>query len=165
MIRSPKNVEWIWSPFSQLPLQDLYSILAARQQVFVVEQNCAYLDVDGFDPVCWHLQGRNQGTNGCRLLAYCRLIPPGARYSEASIGRVLTTVEGRGQGLGRRLMEEAIRQAELVYPGIPVRINAQQYLEGFYRSFGFETASEPYLEDGIVHIEMLRTAELLRSLR
>jgi ElaA protein len=90
------------------------------------------------------------------LVAYCRLLPPGTKYAEASIGRVLTTKEGRGTGAGRSLMTEALRRAQDLWPGQAIRIGAQRYLDRFYGEFGFVQCSEPYDEDGIMHIEMLR---------
>jgi ElaA protein len=131
-------------------VHDLYQ---ARVAVFVVEQTCPFQDVDGADPVSWHLFGRNaSGT----LLAYCRLVPPGVKFAEPSIGRVLTTEAARGSGAGRALMAEAVARAEKLWPGQAVRIGAQRYLDKFYGEFGFAQVSEPYDEDGIVHIEMLR---------
>jgi len=90
------------------------------------------------------------------LLAYGRLVPPGVKFTEPSIGRVLTTKEGRGSGAGRALMAEAIARAEGLWPGQALRIGAQVYLDKFYGEFGFAQVSAPYDEDGIVHIEMLR---------
>jgi ElaA protein len=132
----------------------------------VVEQDCAFQDIDGVDPQSWHLLGRSAPAvaQGRRepalgegpLLAYCRLVPPGAKFREASIGRVLTTEAGRRKGLGRGLMAEALRRAHSLWPGQPIRIGAQVYLERFYGGYGFARCSEPYDEDGIMHIEMLR---------
>jgi ElaA protein len=151
-----------------------------RVAVFIVEQACVFQDVDGVDPECWHLLGRSpslgqgaaspspghaarspspgrgQGEGRGPLLAYCRLVPPGAKFPEASIGRVLTTEAGRRKGLGRELMAEALRRARELWPGMALRIGAQQYLEAFYGGFGFARCSEPYDEDGIMHIEMLK---------
>lgn len=127
--------------------------MAARQSVFVVEQDCPYLDADGLDPKCWHLLGLSPTD---QILAYLRVIPPGLRYEEASIGRVITTAAGRGQGFGRALMEQGISHLRSLYPNASIRISAQQYLEAFYTSLGFRSVSEPYEEDGIPHVEMLR---------
>jgi ElaA protein len=124
----------------------------AREAVFVVEQDCAFLDADGSDPDCWHLVGRK----GREMAAYCRIVPPGLKFAEPSIGRVLTTKAGRGTGAGKALMAEAIRRCEALFPGHAIRIGAQQYLEKFYGGFGFATVSEPYDEDGIPHVIMLR---------
>jgi ElaA protein len=92
------------------------------------------------------------------LVAYCRLLPAGAKYAEPSIGRVVTSHSVRGTGMGRELMREALQRMERLWPGVPIRIGAQRHLERFYRDFGFVTASQPYDEDGILHLEMLRPA-------
>ena len=149
-------LHWRFAPFDQLTVREVHDLFQARLGVFVLEQNCPFQDVDGLDPACWHLLGRRGSPAGGPLLAYCRLVPPGVKYEEPSIGRVLTTKEGRGTGAGRELMEEAIGRAEALWPGRTLRIGAQQYLEKFYGSLGFARASEPYDEDGIMHIEMLR---------
>ena len=147
---------WRFAPFDQLTAREVHDLYQARVAVFVVEQTCPFQDVDGLDPACWHLLGRRDAHGP--LLAYCRLVPPGVKYDEPSIGRVLTTKEGRGTGVGRALMEQAIARCAAMWPGKTLRIGAQQYLEKFYGSLGFTRASEPYDEDGIMHIEMLRTS-------
>ncbi|MCC6070221.1 GNAT family N-acetyltransferase [Massilia sp. GCM10020059] len=148
--------EWQWSSFADLPNADLYEMLAQRQNVFVLEQQCLYPDLDGYDQDAWHLLGWRV-IDGKRQLAAClRVIAPGVKYAEMSIGRVLSTTAARGTGIGRELLREGIARAEQLYPGHRIRIGAQQYLEAFYGSFGFKTVSEPYDEDGIMHVEMLR---------
>ena len=147
---------WQWSQFDELKLSDLYAAMQARLEVFCVEQNCPYQDADGLDPLAWHLIGRDQETQA--IAAYCRVIAPGARYAEPSIGRVLTTRTYRRNGSGRALMSEALARTAAVYPGQAIRIGAQCHLEEFYRGFGFRTVSAPYDEDGIPHVEMLRNA-------
>ena len=147
------TIDWHFAPFAQLTPLLLHELYQARVAVFIVEQSCVFQDVDGADPACWHLFGRDpSGT----LLAYCRLVPPGVKYAEPSIGRVLTTQAARGSGAGRALMAEAVVRAEGLWPGQALRIGAQQYLDKFYGEFGFAQVSEPYDEDGIMHIEMLR---------
>ncbi|HUP98162.1 MAG TPA: GNAT family N-acetyltransferase [Usitatibacter sp.] len=146
-------LRWRFAPFDELTSREIHDLYQARVGVFVVEQACPFQDVDGYDPVSWHLLGRA----GEGLLAYCRLLPPGSKYAEASIGRVLTTKEGRGTGAGRELMAEALKRAGELWPGQAIRIGAQRYLDRFYGGFGFVQCSEPYDEDGIMHIEMLRT--------
>jgi len=131
----------------------LYELLALRQLVFHVEQSCAYRDLDYADQPAHHLLGF---AGDDRLVAYARLIPPGVKYAEPSIGRVVSHPEVRRTGAGRALMAEAILRAEALYGRVPVRIGAQRYLERFYASFGFQVAGEPYDEDGIAHIEMVR---------
>jgi ElaA protein len=145
------NIYWTWRHFSQLDRHELYTIMRIRQQVFAVEQNCAYLDADGIDYHAWHLLGLTPQT---ALIAYLRLIEPGKKFSEPSIGRVLTSLAVRGRGIGRQLMAEGIRGARARFPEQGMRISAQQHLEQFYKNLGFQTVSEPYLEEGIIHLEM-----------
>jgi ElaA protein len=155
-----KSTMLIWQclPFDQLSTKEIYAILKARQVVFVVEQNCPFLDADDIDQHCLHLSGWQQrGTNNA-LAAYARLVPPKLKYLEPSIGRVITSPEFRGQGLGKELMQRAVQAMDELYPGLAIRIGAQRYLEKFYSGFGFETASPTYIEDGIPHVEMVRAA-------
>jgi ElaA protein len=142
-----------WLPFDRLSPRQLHDVLQLRQRVFVVEQRCAYLDVDGLDPRCWHGLGTNaEGT----LVATARLVPPGLAYEEPAIGRVVSAPEARRHGYGRQLMREAIAQVKRLYPGQGIRLGAQRYLERFYTELGFEPVGEPYDEDGIPHQSMLR---------
>lgn len=142
---------WNFLSFNDLDAATLYAIMALRQRVFVVEQNCVYLDADGADPKCLHLIGVLEG----QIVAYLRVVPPGVKFAEASIGRVVTAPEARGKGIGRELVTEGIARTHALFPNQPIRIGAQQYLEAFYGSLGFVTQSEPYDEDGIPHVEML----------
>lgn len=146
---------WTFAKFDDLSPRDIHDLYQARVAVFVLEQKCPFQDVDGPDPQCWHLIGR--GPDGT-VHAYSRLVPPGVKYEEASIGRVLTTAAARRTGAGRSLMRESLARAERLWPGQPIRIGAQQYLEKFYGGFGFATVSPPYDEDGIQHVEMVRPA-------
>jgi len=151
--RTPSSmITWRCSPFDELSARELHDILQVRAAVFVVEQKCAFQDVDGADPHSWHLVGRM----GDRIVAYCRLVAPGIKYPEPSIGRVITPMDARRTGAGRALMREAIAKAEALWPEHQLRIGAQMYLERFYGEFGFVRSSEPYDEDGILHIEMTR---------
>jgi ElaA protein len=152
------EIAWQWSRFAEMTPHALYAALRARSEVFVVEQHCAFLDLDGADQEAWHLLGwvERGGTNV--LAAYLRLLPPGCKFIEASIGRVLSTAEFRRGGAARALMREGVRKSAEIHPRHDIRIGAQRYLEKFYADFGFRPASEPYLEDGIEHIEMLRPA-------
>lgn len=145
-------ISWEWKHFGALSGAEVYEIIARRQDVFILEQTCLYPDLDDLDQDAWHLLGRKEG----KLVAYLRCLAPGAKYSEMSLGRVLTTMDARGGGSGRQLLEQGIAHAERQFPGQRIRIGAQQHLERFYASFGFETISEPYDEDGIMHIDMLR---------
>ena len=151
-----RNIEWQWSRFGDLSVLDLYTVMEQRQQVFVLEQHCLYPDLDGLDQDAWHLLGWRSAGGQRQLAAYLRLLAPGVKFAEMSLGRVITTQAARGSGAGRVLIAKGIECAERCYPGGRIRIGAQQHLEAFYGSFGFERVSEPYDEDGIMHIDMLR---------
>jgi len=145
-------MNWLWLRFPDLGVDNLYDALALRCRVFVLEQG-AYLDPDGIDRVSWHLLGRDDTGE---LQAYLRVVDPGVKYAEPSIGRVITSAECRGSGLGRTLMAEGIERCEAAWPGRGIRISAQAHLARFYGSLGFELIGEPYLEDNIPHVEMLK---------
>lgn len=147
---------WQWSRFEELALTDLYAVLAARQKVFALEQQCAFLDADGLDLHAWHLIAWDDSSNEPRLAAYLRVLDPGTKFAEPSIGRVLTLPPHRGIGAGRALMREGIARAAAAWPGRSIRIAAQQRLEAFYARLAFRTISPPYDEDGIPHVDMLR---------
>lgn len=139
-------------PFAELKPVDLYGILALRQNVFVLEQTCLYPDLDGIDLACHHLFAKRNG----EIISTARLVPPGIVYAEASIGRVCTAMAERKTGEGKRLMQTAIEWSEKLFGKAGIRIGAQLYLENFYNDFGFLRESEPYDEDGILHIKMKR---------
>lgn len=146
------DVSWTWSRFETLGVDALYDALALRCRVFILEQG-PYLDPDGLDRHAWHLLGRDaQGT----LVAYLRVVDPGFKYEEPSIGRVITAPEVRGRGLGLPLMREGVARCESAWPGRAIRISAQAHLQRYYGALGFAPVGEEYLEDGIAHIEMLR---------
>jgi len=147
-------LRWRWSRFGELGVDDLYDALALRCRVFVLEQG-PYLDPDGLDRQAWHLLGRDAAG---ALQAYLRVVDPGAKYAEPSIGRVVTAPEARASGLGRALMREGVARCEAAWPRRPIRISAQSRLQRFYREFGFQPVGDEYLEDDIPHIEMLRRA-------
>jgi len=149
-------IDWQWLAFEDIPRKDWYEVLRQRQQVFILEQTCLYPDIDGYDPACHHLMGWREIDGQRQLAAYLRCLPPGLKYEEMSLGRVLTTEAARGSGAGRALLAEGIRRAEALHPGHGFRIGAQQYLEAFYSSFGFRTVTAPYDEDGIMHVDMVR---------
>jgi len=151
-------IEWQWSGFAELAVTDLYEMLALRQQVFVLEQTCLFPDIDGLDPVAHHLLGWKTTDGKRELAAALRCLPPGVKYDEMSIGRVVTSQAARGTGLGRELVAQGIACATQLHPGQPIRIDAQAHLQAFYAAFGFQTVSEPYDEDGIMHVYMLRPA-------
>lgn len=147
------GLRWRFLPFDQLDTPTLYRVLQLRAEVFVVEQQCAFQDLDGSDAQAWHLLGRDEAG---QLLAYARCFDAGLKYAEASIGRVVTAPGARGGGLGHGLMREALAHMAALWGPQPVRIGAQAQLQGFYEQHGFVVASEPYMEDGIAHIEMRR---------
>ncbi|MBL8511560.1 MAG: GNAT family N-acetyltransferase [Betaproteobacteria bacterium] len=150
------TLTWQFTRFDDLPLRDWYTISAARIEVFIMEQNCPFQDNDGADFHSWHLIGWDEQNGSNALAAYCRLVDPGIKFPEPSIGRVITPPAYRRQGYGRLLMAEAIRHHDILHPGRPNRIGAQARLEHFYRDFGFHKTSDIYIEDNIPHIEMLR---------
>jgi ElaA protein len=152
------SIEWQWSSYEDLSKDDLYEVLLRRQEVFVIEQNCAYMDCDGIDPHCFHLLGWKVIDGKRQVVAYMRCVPAGIKFPEVSLGRVLNTTAVRGTGAGREMMTLALEHMQRVFPNKPIRISAQQYLEAFYQSFDFVTQSEPYDEDDIPHVEMLRSA-------
>ncbi len=145
------SMQWTLKKFSELSNTELYALLQLRSLVFVVEQNCAYADLDDKDQGSWHLMGWDQDD----LIAYTRLLPPGLAFEECSIGRVVTSPSVRGQGIGRNLMKHSIEQCRQLFGSEPIQIGAQRYLEAFYGSLGFVVVGEPYLEDGIPHIHMI----------
>lgn len=148
------SLDWRWKRFDDLTVRELHDIYRARQQVFGVEQQCAYLDADGCDEHAFHLAAWSAGVQV--PVAYARVLDPGVKYAgDASIGRVITTPAGRGRGLGREVMRRAIAAAGEVWPDVAIRISAQSRLERFYEAFGFIIVGERYIEDGIAHTEML----------
>ena len=142
---------WTWSRFADLGIDNLYDALALRCRVFVLEQG-PYLDPDGIDRLAWHLLGRDDAGE---LQAYLRVVDPGVKYTEPSIGRVITAAAVRGTGLGRRLVAEGVARCVAAWPGQGIRISAQAHLERFYGGFGFVRVGDPYPEDNIPHLEML----------
>ena len=145
-------INWTLKPFSELTPNELYRILQLRNEVFIVEQNCPYLDLDNKDLKSWHLMGIEED----KLMAYSRLLAPGISYSESSIGRIVSSPSVRKTGMGKKLVEESIKQIKNLFRTDIIRIGAQLYLKTFYESFGFVQDGEIYLEDNIPHIIMLR---------
>ena len=172
-------LRWQWSRLLELSASELYAVLAARQQVFTVEQHCAFQDADGYDFGAWHLIGwaaadasissdtspvssfatssaTSSSTSGAAsLLTYLRVLDPGVKYAEPSIGRVLTVPPYRRTGIGRTVMQEGISRCRAAWPGRAIRIAAQQRLEAFYASLAFRPVSPVYIEDDIPHVDML----------
>ena len=150
------NIDWQDKHHSELTAPELYALLALRSTVFVVEQQCAYLDVDGKD-----LQAENRHLLGIaegQLVAYARLLSPEDESSPVKIGRVIVSDRVRGARLGSRLMEKAISRCQLHWPGYDLFLSAQAHLENFYGQYGFVAAGESYLEDGIPHVDMVKSA-------
>ncbi|MEW6707139.1 MAG: GNAT family N-acetyltransferase [Pseudomonadota bacterium] len=147
------SLRWHWLRFEELGVHALYEVLALRQRVFILEQG-PYLDADGLDQHAWHLLGRDAED---KLVAYLRVVDPGFKYDEPSIGRVVTERAVRGGGLGRLLAAEGVAGCDRLWPGLAVRISAQAHLQRFYGEVGFRTVGDAYLEDGIPHVEMLRS--------
>lgn len=145
---------WTCKTFSELSLAELYELLKLRQEVFVVEQTCPYLDADGKDMDALHLWSADE--HG--MTAYARIFLPSATEPYARIGRVITAARARGLGLGQELMQAAIGLCTGRAPEAPIRLGAQVYLKRFYRSFGFVEISAEYLEDDIPHVDMERPA-------
>lgn len=145
-------INFKWYSFSELTTQQLYELLVLRSDVFVVEQNCAYSDVDGKDQLALHLLGMEQNV----LVSYLRLFPPTDVENNIIFGRLVTKKSARAKGHGKKLMQELLNYCNTNYPGIGIKCSAQNYLIGFYKGFGFIQYGELYEEDGIPHIEMRR---------
>lgn len=148
------EITWKYTSFSDLSIEELYAIMQLRNEVFVVEQNCVYQDADNKDQQSFHLAGWHNH----KLVAYCRILPPGLAFENASIGRVVTSPAYRKTGNGRSLMTIAISSTLHQFSCDQITISAQLYLKKFYTSLGFTQKSETYMEDNIPHIEMQFTA-------
>lgn len=146
------NLIWHYKEFDKLSSQELYDIFHLRVEVFMLEQNCLYNEVDGKDPKCSHLWC----TRDDKILAYCRIVPPGVSYHEPSIGRVVSHPEFRHLKLGHRLMQNAIEIIGNHFQTDQIKISAQSYLKKFYEQYGFVQTSDEYLEDNLPHMEMSR---------
>ncbi|MFD1019248.1 GNAT family N-acetyltransferase [Thalassobacillus hwangdonensis] len=144
-------MEWIIKRFDELSTHELYKVLKLRVDVFVVEQECPYPELDGCDESSLHLWARE----GERIIAYCRLVPGGGKYTYPSIGRVIVHPQHRGEGVSRMLMEKAMQVLQQEWGTEQIFLQGQEHLAGFYRSFGFKDISDSYLDDGIPHIDML----------
>ncbi|WP_312078727.1 GNAT family N-acetyltransferase [Chryseobacterium sp.] len=146
------NIIWKIKNFEEITTAELYEIIKARVDVFVVEQDCPYPDLDGYDQQAIHLWAEQENN----VLAYCRIFNKGIKYNETSIGRVLTSEKGRGKNLGKQLIQYALETIENRFKTLEVRISAQDYLLKFYSGFGFQDTGKKYLEDNIPHTEMFR---------
>ncbi|MGF7132451.1 ElaA protein [Paraburkholderia sp. EB58] len=148
------NIEWRWKFFDDLTTTEVYAMLAARSQVFVIEQNCLYGDIDGLDTEAWHLFAFGPGESKPKLAGYLRVLLPDESDADIRIGRVLTTADFRGMGLGNQMLARAVGHIAEQWPNVPVRLHAQAHLQGFYGAFGFVPISEIHEEDGIPHVWM-----------
>ena len=147
-----ENIIWKAKKFKKLSVDEYFELLHLRTEVFVVEQNCSYQEVDEKDRQSIHLFGRiGEG----EIMAVLRILPAGVSYPEISIGRVALKKEYRGKGIADTLMKEALTIIENEFGAQPIRISAQDYLKNFYLKHGFKAVGEIYLEDGIPHVEML----------
>lgn len=145
-------MNWELKTWEQLQVDELYAAYKLRTDVFVVEQGCAYPEVDEHDPKCEHLFA----WNGSKLVAYARICPPASVYTEPSLGRIVVEKSLRGSGLGKELMQRGLARLEKLYPALTIKIQAQEYLEKFYQSFGFETITDSYPDVAVMHVDMLK---------
>lgn len=137
--------------FSELSTEELYDLLKLRTDIFVVEQECAYPELDDFDKEALHVLGMHEN----KIIAYARVLPPNTVYSQVSIGRVAVSEDFRKKDFGKKLFDYSLMVGKQQYPGEIIKIQAQTYLEKFYSSFGFKTVSEPYPDVGVWHVDML----------
>ena len=149
------NIDWQLLTFDELTATELYRILRLRQRVFVVEQNCAYLDCDNQDQDAHHLLAKINNRTSTELIAYLRICPPKISTETPHIGRVICTENVRQNGIGKELVLQGISRCNRLYPDKRIKISAQQYLLKFYTSLGFRISSPPYDEDGIPHVGMI----------
>ena len=152
-----QNIFWQFDKLDNIHLADFYKALSLRQDVFIIEQECLYRDIDGLDDKAWHLFGWDSYTKE-KLATYARIFAPGDYYTEAAIGRILTAADFRRGGFGVALMEESIRRTDALFDNPPIRMGAQTYLIDFYGKFGFKPDGDRYDEDGIEHVHMLRAS-------
>lgn len=150
------KIVWKTAPFDELTVAELYAILKLRQLVFIVEQRCLYQDCDDRDRAALHLTAWLDQGGKRKLAGYLRILPAGVDESHPALGRVVTHPDYRGEGLGKELVTRCLMVVSELFPDTAVSISAQQYLIGFYESFGFRVCSEGYEEDGIPHIRMIR---------
>ncbi|WP_116135632.1 GNAT family N-acetyltransferase [Trinickia diaoshuihuensis] len=149
-----ESLEWRWKPFAQLTADETYDMLAARNAVFVVEQQCVYNDVDGLDKGAWHLFAYSNDAGAPQLAGYLRVLLPDETDTDIRIGRVLTTSEFRRIGLGSAMLAQALKYIVAQWPEAAIKLHAQAHLQMFYGAFGFEPISEVHDDDGIPHIWM-----------
>ena len=148
------HLDWQIKPYQDLTLNEFHDIIALRVNVFVVEQDCPYQDLDGKDKKCYHVICRDGKGN---IVATARILPPGISYDSTSIGRVVIDKEIRGKGIGHELMQKCMDYALVEFGNSTITISAQKHLENYYKSHDFISTGNEYLEDGIPHVEMTFT--------
>jgi len=148
-------MSWKIQTYDELTTEELYKIIQLRVNVFIVEQQTCYEDLDNHDQNSIHISYVENG----KLCAYSRILPPGEKFEMASIGRVITSQEMRGTGLGKEMIQLALKTIEQRWPSTGVFIQAQEYLKNFYGSFGFQQVSGPYIYDSLPHLDMLYQAK------
>ncbi len=146
-----KDVFWSVKNFESLSKMELHDLLRLRVDIFIVEQDCPYPEIDGKDPECYHVLGKNKSGS---IVAVARIAPAGLIYEETSIGRVVTKKALRGSGIGSELMKQSMKFCKEKLEAATIKIAAQKYLEDFYTNLGFKTISDVYLWDGIEHVDM-----------
>lgn len=147
-------MNWTLKSFNELSLSEFHDIIQLRLDIFVVEQDCPYLDLDGKDKTAYHFFGSSEEG---KIIAYTRLFGPGEYYKEAAIGRVVVHKDHRKYGIGFELMKRSVEQIESLYNTRTIKIGAQRYLRKFYESLGFKSTDEFYMEDGIPHMYMIKS--------
>ena len=145
-------MQWILKKFQDLTVDEFHDILQLRINVFIVEQNCPYLELDDKDKIAFHLFGINKEN---KMIAYTRIFKPGDYYKEVAFGRVVVHQDYRNQNIGFQLVEQTIIEIDKLFGNTNIKIGAQTYLNNFYQSFGFHQVGDEYIEDGIPHIHML----------
>jgi len=145
-------MQWITHTFEELTPSELYEIIKLRQDVFIIEQECIYPDIDGYDNKALHMLGKSKK----ELVAYARIFEPGLKYKESSIGRIVVHPDFRNRGYGKKLVQNCINYCRKNYIGTGIRIEAQSHLQRFYENLGFVAKGEIYPVDGIPHVQMIQ---------
>lgn len=149
-------MDLIWKTFEELNINELYDLMKLRTDIFVVEQDCAYPELDDYDKVALHIIGKKEN----EIVAYSRILPTNTVYKQVSIGRVAVRDDQRKNKLGKTLFDFTLKITQEKYPEETIKIQAQTYLENFYGSFGFKTISEPYPDVGVWHVDMLLSGSI-----
>ena len=150
------HFHWNCLRFDELQALDLYEVLSFRERVFVVEQNCAFIDADGLDLEAEHMLVRDEGRPNKPLIAYARILAPGVKFPSHTLSRIAVDPKYRGTGLGREIVARAISWVEGMHGSVPIEISAQAHLQVFYATLGFVAVGNVYVDDGILHIDMKR---------